>query len=150
MALYRYKENISPYERYGQITILLDSGQSLVMHQGGTYDLTNSERLRASKRIVLVPSSDPVAQEQPLQTLPVVGSLSDGDVPVWDEALGAFVPGTGGGGGGGSGLTYTWNATTSAYELNSGVKTYYGPVPPDSVGETMSLGDSWIPTEEPA
>lgn len=41
---------------------------------------------------------------QPYTTLPVIGDLEDGDVPIWDSELGAFVPGTpSGGGGGGTG-----------------------------------------------
>jgi len=156
MALYRYKENISPYDRYEQLTILLDSGESLDMRMGRTYDLTDSERLRASKRIVLVPSSTPPSGEQPMVSLPVIGELVDGDIPIWDESLGAFVPGSGSEPIGNA-RVLTWNEDAGTYEPSafltdtSRPREFVGPTDPFSLSEVSgpAYGDRWTPTEEP-
>lgn len=100
MALYRYRENISPRDRFEQIEIPLDDGTATLLKLGGTYNLTYNEYLRASQSVVLVPSTDPISQRAKLIVLPVVGPLHTGDVPVWSEVLAAFIPGIGGGGGG--------------------------------------------------
>jgi len=100
MAFYKYQSNISPNDRFDSITIRLDSGTNLRLDKGQTYDLTANEYQRARQLIVLVPSSAPAADTQKQVSLPVIGDLNEGDVPIWSESLAAFIPGGAGGGGG--------------------------------------------------
>lgn len=44
--------------------------------------------------------------------------LADGDVPVWDETEGKWVPGTGGGGGGGSSITGAAGTVDTAGDIS--------------------------------
>lgn len=92
MATYRYQQNNDPQARFTRISIDLDNGLTALLELGGTYDLTGNEVSRASQYIVLVSSS--AAPATPLQKveLPVVGPLSDSDVPTWNSLLSAFVP----------------------------------------------------------
>lgn len=99
MALYRYEQNLSPNDRYTAIVITLDSGNTLQLEKGLTYDLSATERNRASQYVQLVASTDPVAGTDKIVQLSVIGDLSDGDVPVWSSAIGAFIPGSAGGSG---------------------------------------------------
>jgi hypothetical protein len=150
---YLYASNVSPRDGFSQIDLQMDNGRKLTMRLGGVYDLSATELVRARRYIVLTSSSSPSINNS-VQYLPVKGVLNDGDVPVWDESEGAFIPGTGGGGGGGGGgsssATYVWNDATSQYELKADAKSYVGPVPPPSVGITMEFGDTFTPSEEPS
>lgn len=101
MALYRYEQNLSPNDRYTAIVITLDSGKTLLLEKGLTYNLSATERNRASQHVQLVASTDPVAGTDKIIQLPVIGDLSDGDVPVWDDVIGAFIPGSVAGSGSG-------------------------------------------------
>jgi len=156
MALYRYQENLSSSDRYDQIAIMLDSGQTLLMRLGRTYNLTSSEYTRASQRVVLVPSSDTPFPVQPTISLPVIGTLVDGDIPIWSESKGAFVPGSGSEPIGNA-RVLTWNEAEGTYEPaaflsdTSRPREFVGPTDPFSLSEVSgpAYGDRWTPTEEP-
>lgn len=106
MALYRYQANLNEGDRYSQIEIARDDGSAMVMEMGHTYDITTNELARARQRVVMVSSSSPATSPAKIVYLPLIGPVSDGDVPVWSEAQGAFVPGSGGGGGGGGSTSW--------------------------------------------
>lgn len=105
---YRYENNVSPADRFDKLELQLDNGSTVVLQRGKSYDLTASELARASRFIVLTSTADPAdADPVGIAMLPVVGTISNGQVPIWNSSLGAFVPGTvstGGGGGTGGGL----------------------------------------------
>jgi len=171
MAFYRYQSNLNPTDRFDSITIRLDSGSNIRLDKGQTYNLSATEYQRASQIIVLVSSSAPAVDAQKQITLPVIGDLNDGDVPVWDENLASFVPGVGGGGGGVS-QSYVDNAltthiadTTAVHGLSStaackGVAIHNGTsypsrptgfasiewVGPTDPGGSAQEGDTWVPT----
>lgn len=81
--------------------------------------------------------------------LPVVGDLQDGDVPVWDSAQGAFVPGTAGGAiPEGLARVLTWDGSTyvpAGYRADTSVpREFRGPTDPTTVdGVVMADYDAW-------
>lgn len=93
MALYTYQSNLLSTDRFDQLVILLDSGQALLLKKGETYDLSASELNRAASKVLMVPASGSAATPSKTIVLPIVGDLSNGDVPVWDTNVGSFVPG---------------------------------------------------------
>lgn len=103
MSAYLYANNVSPRDRFQQVTINLDNGSAATIRRGSVYDLSATEAARARQYVVLVPSAGASQPLQRVSYLPVVGNIAEGQVPLWDESLGAFVPGdvTGGSGGGG-------------------------------------------------
>jgi hypothetical protein len=99
MPSYLYSQNVSARDRFTQIELQLDNGKVATLRQGNAYDLTATEVARARSFVTMVPSGSAPAPSG-VAYLPIRGDLSDGDVPVWDSSIGAFVPGAGGGGGG--------------------------------------------------
>jgi hypothetical protein len=57
-----YTENVSPQDRYEQIQILLDNGQTGVLSKNGVYVLSAAEVARAQRFIVLVNTDAPGQQ----------------------------------------------------------------------------------------
>lgn len=96
---YLYANNVSPADRFDKLELQRDDGSTVVLQRGKRYDLTAGEVARASRFVALVSTVDP-ADSDPvgITELPVVGNMSDGQVPVWDASLGAFVPGDAGAG----------------------------------------------------
>lgn len=68
---YRYASNVSSLDRFEQLDFLLDNGQRVTLHKGSSYDLTEGERARASRYVVLTDASLP---DQPLPDVPSAGS----------------------------------------------------------------------------
>lgn len=148
---YLYTDNVSPQDRFERFTLQLDNGQSAILRKGSAYNLSATELARARMYIVLVSTSDPVADLERITSLPIIGSLTDGDVPVWDSALGAFVPGSGGGGGGGVDGMPSCLYSGSAYPERPADATsvmWIGPVPPTigGAGNAVNGADVWVDT----
>jgi hypothetical protein len=145
MASYLYASNVSPRDSFNRIDLQRDDGTKLTLRRGGAYDLTSNELARARRYIVLTSTSNVTTDVPSVQYLPVKGVLSNGDVPVWSESEGAFVPGVGGGGG--NSQTWIWDSIAEAYVLTElPVRTFVGPTDPVDVGLTMREGDVWNPT----
>jgi hypothetical protein len=53
---YLYSENVSPQDRFDQISIQMDNGSTATLRRGHVYDLTSTELSRAGQYIVLVSS----------------------------------------------------------------------------------------------
>jgi hypothetical protein len=152
---YTYTGNIS-LDRFDQLTLQLDNGSTALISRGHTYNLSPTELARARKYVVLVDSASVAEPLVVTARLPVVGDLSDGQVPVWDSSLGAFVPGSvgsGGGGGGGNTNTLLWDDATSNYvpaELRTDTslpRNFNGPVDPGTIPSIVGpvRGDIWNP-----
>jgi hypothetical protein len=148
MPSYLYSQNVSARDRFTQIELQLDNGKVATLRQGNAYDLTATEVARARSFVTMVPSGSAPAPSG-VAYLPIRGDLSDGDVPVWDSSIGAFVPGAGGGSGGGN-QVMVWNSTTSQYEAAPSAREFRGPNnPATEPGITMGFADTWEPTDVP-
>jgi hypothetical protein len=91
--IFRYADNVSKEDRFDQINLTLDNGQVATLARGKSYDLTANELFRASKHIVLVPDTGvPAESASKLSYLPIVGTMTEGDAPVWSASQSAFVP----------------------------------------------------------
>lgn len=93
MASYLYLDNVSPRDRFTRLELQLDDGKIAILKQGSVYELTANEAARAQRFVVLAASSGAVGPTE-LEYLPIRGILSEGDVPVWSESQGSFVPGS--------------------------------------------------------
>jgi hypothetical protein len=89
---YVYASNLDPQNSFDQIEIQLDSGDTAILRQGHSYDLTAGELRRARAYIVLVASSDPAEEPIGVVQLPIKGNPTDGQIPQWDATEGAFRP----------------------------------------------------------
>src|SRR4051812_41774914 len=91
---YTYTENVSPQDRFEQVAIQLDNGDSAVIKKGVAYQLTATEVTRASRYVVMVFTSGAPASRPPVVVrLPLVGDPKEGEVPIWRSSLAAFIPG---------------------------------------------------------
>lgn len=90
---YLYVENLDPHDRFDQLELQLDSGDTAILRRGHRYALSATELRRARQFIVLVETETP-PDEEPIGVwrLPVKGNPLDDDVPVWDFNEAAFVP----------------------------------------------------------
>ena len=159
MASYLYADNVSPKDRFEQLQLQFDSGSIAIIKRGFIYNLTNAEASRARRFVVLIPSNAIPVPAVEVGRLPIIGDLEDGDVPVWDSNLGAFVPGTpsgGGGGGVGNERVLVWNSGSSAYNHpewwtdTTYPREFRGPNDPSTEpGITLSFADTWEPTAGP-
>lgn len=117
---YVYVKNNSPRDRFQKIAIQMDNGETSVIEMGLAYDLTANEVARASRYVVLesgsVTSTEPIV----IARLPILGDPDEGEVPIWSESNGAFIPGivSGGGGGGGHIVQDEGSALTQRASLN--------------------------------
>jgi hypothetical protein len=154
---YVYVANISLRDRFDRVQLQLDNGSSAIIVQGSAYNLSATELERARRFVVMLDSTNVPVQPIVTERLPVVGTLSDGQVPIWDSSLAAFVPGTvsgGGGGGGGNTNTLIWDDATSNYvpaELRTDTslpRNFNGPTDPSTIPSIVGpvFGDIWNPT----
>lgn len=90
---YYYAGNLDSFNRLDQIEIQLDNGDTAILRKGHYYDLTAGELARARQYITLTSSTVP-ADERPVGVyrLMVKGNPDDGDIPVWEDTEGAFIP----------------------------------------------------------
>lgn len=91
---YLYQSARSRVGEFTQIEIQRDDGTAMLLRQGKTYDLSSTEAERANRYIVLVSVSTPV-DDTPVGVtyLPIRGTPAAGQVPIWDQTSGVFVPG---------------------------------------------------------
>jgi hypothetical protein len=101
MASYTYVSNVSPSDGFDRIDIPLDNGQKTTIRRGSSYDLSATEVARARRYVVMAPTSSGAAPDV-VSYLPIRGTISDGQVPVWSASAGAFVPGDVAGAGAGT------------------------------------------------
>jgi hypothetical protein len=90
---YTYLRNTDPRNRYDQIEFLRDDGSTAEVVMGLRYDLSPTELARLSPFIVLEYSALPASGDPiGVYRMPIHGNPEDGQVPIWDEALGVFTP----------------------------------------------------------
>jgi hypothetical protein len=89
---YTYLRNTAP-GRFEQIEFQRDDGSTAMLLMGLRYDLSPTEISRVSPFIVLEFSPLPASAEPAgVYRIPVRGDPDEGQVPVWRETQGAFVP----------------------------------------------------------
>jgi hypothetical protein len=115
---YLYASNVSPADRFDQLSLLMDNGATQTLKKGLVYTLSTSERARASRYIVL--------SETVLVPEPYPASQTSGNIP-WVQTDGDLVSASSGhpvvlvladsGASGGAALRY-WDG--DSWELLSG------------------------------
>lgn len=91
MSAYLYAENVSPRDRFQQLELAMDNGNTALLTRGRSYTLTANELQRARQFAVMLDAASATAVPQVIARLPVQGTPVDGDVPVWSSAAAAFV-----------------------------------------------------------
>lgn len=143
MPVYLYKENVSPRDRFENLELSLDTGETAIIRRGLSYSLTTNEYNRARSFVVLDPvGGTPTSQPTIIERLPIFGTPNDGDVPIWSSALGAFYTGTvpGGGGGGGGGTSFI---ATDSGELVKRIDLTLG------TRRTIPIPETWVSPATP-
>lgn len=90
---YTYLRNTDPSNRFDQIEFMRDDGTTAEVIMGLRYNLSPTELARLIPHIVLEYSALPASGEPiGIYRIPIKGNPDEGQVPVWREVDGVFVP----------------------------------------------------------
>lgn len=137
---YLYVANLDQFDRREQLEFQRDDGSVAIITIGHYYDLSATELARARRYVSLVSSATP-ADEAPIGIvrLPIKGNPTNGQIPQWSVAEGAFTPATISGATGGP-----FAPAADLDAVTSRTTAVEGKVPRDIVNEVNTNGTTSV------